>query len=154
MKPKSKLPRTEPLSSALRPVQRRRMTRTQTGVLALGAGVALFLGGCAVVPPGPGYAAPYDDFYPNGGPYDGPYFGPYGPYGGGEFLLGGIRHPGHFGGHHFAGSSFGGGGLPGGPRGGGPRGPGGGSPGGGPRGGGPGPGGHGGPGGRGGPPGR
>jgi len=68
------------------------MSGKRKHLLGLAAVVSLLFGGCAV-DVSPGY---------------GPYYGDYGPYYGGDFLVGGIRHGGHYGGHHFAGNSFGG----------------------------------------------
>ncbi len=71
-----------------------RMTTKRMVLLGIGAAASLLLSGCAVE--GDGYY-----------PYSGPYYGDYGPYDGGEFIVGGYRHGGHYGGHHFYGSSFG-----------------------------------------------
>ena len=84
------------------------MISTRTILLGMGAAVGLLLGGCAV----------YPGAYVATG-YSGPYYGDYGPYDGGDIVVGGYRHGGHYGDHHFAGSSFGRQGSSGGSRGGG-----------------------------------
>lgn len=67
---------------------------------ALLAIAALGLGGCAGGY-GPGYYAPdYGSYYSDYG-YDGnPYWGS-GQYSGGDIVVDGVHHHGHFGGHHF-----------------------------------------------------
>lgn len=88
-------------------------------LLGLGGAAVLSMSGCAVdgvgIVGGGGYY-----------PYSGDYYGGYGPYDGGDLIVGGYRHGGHYGGHHFYGSSFGRGGFSGGSRGGGSHGRGGG----------------------------
>ncbi len=41
------------------------------------------------------------------GPYYGPYYGGYGPYNGGEFIVGGYHYHHYYGWHHFYGHGFG-----------------------------------------------
>jgi hypothetical protein len=72
-----------------------RLTSKRMIPLGMAVVAGLFLSGCAV--------EPGDGYYP----YSGAYYGDYGPYDGGEFIVGGYRHGGHYGGHHFYGSSFG-----------------------------------------------
>ncbi len=88
-----------------------RMTSKRMILLGVGAAAGLFLSGCAV--DGVGFVA--DSGY---SPYSGAYYGGYGPYDGGEIIVGGVRHGGHYGGHHFYGNSFGRGGYSGGSHGG------------------------------------
>jgi len=68
----------------------------RTVLLGMGAAVGLLLGGCAA----------YPGAYVDTG-YSGPYYGDYGPYDGGDIIVGGYRHGGHYGDHHFLGNSFG-----------------------------------------------
>ena len=87
------------------------LTSKRLVLLVTSAAAGLFLSGCAV--DGIGFAAD-SGYYP----YSGAYYGGYGPYDGGEFIVGGDRHGGHYGGHHFYGNSFGRGGYSGGSHGG------------------------------------
>jgi len=88
-----------------------RVTSKRMIMLGMGMAAGLLLGGCAVAP---GIGLTVDSGYY---PYSGAYYGGYGPYDGGEIIVGGVRHGGHYGGHHFYGSSFGRGGYSGGSRG-------------------------------------
>lgn len=88
-----------------------RMTSRRMILLGMGAAAGLFLSGCAV--DGVGFVGD-SGYYP----YSGQYYGGYGPYDGGEIIVGGVHHGGHYGGHHFYGSSFGRGGYSGGSHGG------------------------------------
>jgi hypothetical protein len=87
-----------------------RCRRTQTNQLL----AALFLAGITLPARADNPIAKAGDYVVGtyvpgvyGGPYYGPYYGGYGPYNGGEFIVGGYHYHHYYGGHHFYGYGFG-----------------------------------------------